>query len=43
MGKGAAEEEEVALKKQNNTDTWMSVNKQGYTVIREVYMTFHLF
>lgn len=30
-------------KKQNNTDTWMSVNKQGYTVIREVYMTFHLF
>lgn len=36
VGKGAGEEE---VAKKNNTGTWMSVNKQGYTNIREVYMT----
>lgn len=27
----------------NNTDTWLSVNKQAYTFIVEVYMTSSLF
>ncbi len=27
----------------NNTDTWLSVHKQGYKIISEVYMTCSLF
>lgn len=31
------------MAKKNNTDSWLSVNKQGYTVISEVYITSSLF
>lgn len=31
------------MAKKNNTDTWLSVNKQGYTVVCEVYVTSSLF
>lgn len=31
------------MAKKNNTDSWLSVNKQGYTVVCEVYITFSLF